>query len=82
MHDDKHWLERPATIAWLWRGGYAVLALLVLGEFTYHAHAYFAMDGWFGFNAAYGFLTCVAMILFAKLLGVYLKRPESYYEDQ
>ncbi|MDP6563846.1 MAG: hypothetical protein QF578_03390 [Alphaproteobacteria bacterium] len=76
---DKHWLERPRTIAWLWRIGWAVLALLVLAEFSYHPHPYFTVDGWFGFHAGFGFLACVAMVLLAKLLGVYLKRDEDYY---
>ncbi|HZD25877.1 MAG TPA: hypothetical protein VE631_06415 [Alphaproteobacteria bacterium] len=80
MNRDKHWLERPGTIRRLWRWGYAVLTLAVLGEFFYHPHPYFTIDGWFAFNAVYGFLTCVAMVLFAKLLGFYLKRDEDYYD--
>ena len=44
--DDKHWLERPENITKLWRGGWVLLALLVLAEFTYHPHAYFVIDGW------------------------------------
>jgi hypothetical protein len=77
--DDKHWLERPENLIQLWRGGWVLLALLVLAEFSYHPHAYFVIDGWFAFNALYGFLSCVAMVLFAKFLGVYLKRGEDYY---
>ncbi|MFP6699408.1 MAG: hypothetical protein VCF08_21350 [Alphaproteobacteria bacterium] len=78
--DDKHWLERPATIAKLWRGGWVLLAILILAEFTYHPHAYFVLDGWFAFHAVFGLLSCIAMVLFAKLLGVYLKRGEEYYD--
>ena len=41
--------------------------------------------GWLGrFLAAFalfGFLACVGMVLFAKLLGVFLKRRDDYYED-
>ena len=79
--NDKHWLERPENIAKLWRWGAILLALLVLGEFTYHPHPYFTVDGWFGFSAAYGLLTCVAMIIVAKVLGIFLKRRDSYYES-
>ncbi len=78
--DEKHWLERPENIAKLWRGGWVLLALLLLAEFSYASHPYFTVDGWFGFHAFYGFLACVAMILGAKLLGVYLKRGEDYYD--
>ncbi len=40
------------------------------------------MDGWFAFGAIYGFLSCLAMVLFAKVLGWWLKRPENYYRDR
>jgi multicomponent Na+:H+ antiporter subunit D len=43
-------------------------------------HGHFGADGWFGFGA-FGFLSCVAMVVFAKLLGLLVKRPESYYRD-
>ena len=29
MDDDRHWLERPRTITWLWRGGIAILGLWI-----------------------------------------------------
>lgn len=29
-NDDRHWLQRPENIKNFWRGGYAVLALIVL----------------------------------------------------
>lgn len=78
--DQKHWLYKPENIAKLWCWGIAVLIVTVLGEFAYLAHPYFTVDGWFGFNAAFGFIACVVMVLFAKLLGVFLKRHEDYYE--
>ncbi|MBT3332199.1 MAG: hypothetical protein HOK21_08220 [Rhodospirillaceae bacterium] len=78
--EDKHWLERPENITKLWRGGWILLAVLVLAEFTYHPHPYFVIDGWFSFHPVFGFLSCVAMVLGAKLLGVYLKRGEDYYD--
>ena len=76
----KHWLERPETIAKLWRGGIALLAITLAAELLYEGHSYFGIDGLFGFNAAFGFAACVVMVLFAKLLGVFLKRDEDYYD--
>lgn len=78
----QHWLTRPATIRKLWIGGYAILALTVLAQLPLHVHEYFGIDGWFGFNAAYGFLACVAMVLFAKALGFLIKRADTYYEEK
>ena len=77
-----HWLVRPATIRLLWRFFAAVLALLVFAQFFIKFKSYFGMDGWFGFAAVFGFLACVAMVFLAKGLGVFLKRDESYYDDE
>ncbi|MDP6173365.1 MAG: hypothetical protein QGF09_04275 [Rhodospirillales bacterium] len=78
---DKHWLVRAGTIRLLWIIGLAVLALLVAGDFLVHGHPAFGLDGTFGFYAWYGLLTCLGMVLFAKLLGLFLKREDSYYDD-
>ncbi|GAB4174943.1 MAG: hypothetical protein Kow0020_10540 [Wenzhouxiangellaceae bacterium] len=78
--DGDHWLVRPATIRRLWWIFGLVLAATVLAQLAIEVHGHFGADGWFGFYAAYGFLSCVAMVLFAKLLGVVLKRPVDYYQ--
>ena len=75
-----HWLARPTTIRLLWRVFIAVLAALVLAQAVIYVKGYFDVDGWFGFGAVFGFLSCLAMVVFAKVLGYALKRPEDYYE--
>lgn len=76
-----HWLARPATIKLLWRIFIAVLVVLVLAQVFIYVKGYFGVDGWFGFGAVFGFLSCLAMVLVAKGLGVVLKRSEDYYDD-
>ena len=76
-----HPLVRPATVRGLWIGFAVVLTGLVLGDLLIHPHAGFGIDGTFGFYAWYGLGTCVAMVLFAKGLGVVLKRPDTWYEE-
>jgi hypothetical protein len=78
---DLHWLVRPATIRKLWIGGGVVLAALVLADALIHPHALFRIDGTFGFYAWYGLVTCMAMVLAAKGLGVFLKRRDDYYAE-
>ncbi len=78
---DKHWLVRPRTIRLLWWVGLGVLTLLVLGDFLIYGHGAFGIDGTFGFYAWYGFFMCVAMVLFSKGLGFFLKRKDTYYDD-
>ncbi len=75
-----HWLVRPGTIRLLWVAGLAILALTVWAETFIEPHPYFHIDGFFGFNAWFGLGACFAMILFAKLLGVFLKRKDTYYD--
>ena len=77
-----HWLTRPATIRKLWWGFGAVLALTVLAQLVFYVKGYFTVDGWFGFGAVYGFLSCLLMVLFAKGVGVFLKRPNDYYRER
>lgn len=76
-----HWLMRRTTRRWLWRCGIGLLALTLLAQAFVHMHAWFGVDGWFGFHAIYGFLACVGMVLLAKLIGLLLKRPDTYYDD-
>lgn len=76
----EHWLRRPETIRKLWIGGLLLLAVLVALDLVITPHPYFGLDGSFAFNAWFGFATCVAMVLGAKLLGVFLKRKDTYYE--
>jgi hypothetical protein len=80
MKDD-HWLVRPRTIRRLWRIFIAILALTVLAQLAVETDPHFAPEGWFGFNALYGFLACAALILIAKGLGAFLKRRDDYYAD-
>ena len=83
MPDSKesmHWLVRPATIRKLWYLFSAILAATVLLQAVVPIKGYFTVDGWFGFGAAYGFVSCLLMVLVAKLLGVVLKRPQAYFQ--
>ena len=76
------WLTRPRTITLLWRVFAVVLALTVLAQVVIGIKGYFGVDGWFAFGAVFGFLSCVAMVLVAKLLGFFLKRDERYYDEE
>lgn len=78
---EKHWLTRPETIKKLWIGGCAILALTVIGQLLVELHPHFTFEGWFAFSAIFGFLSCVAMVLFAKVLGNLLKRKDTFYDE-
>ena len=87
--DRPHWLLRRSTIRWLWIGSIALLGALVAADVLLHGkghgsdhgatHGAKAFAYSFGFYAWYGFATCAAMVVFAKLLGFAIKRPDTYY---
>jgi hypothetical protein len=74
-----HWLYRRATIPKLWLAGSALLALTIVLDFKVDLHAHFGFADWISFNAFYGFFSCVLMVLFAKGLALFVKRPDDYY---
>lgn len=76
-----HWLYRPETIRRLWHIGLAILALMLAAQWVFPIPAHFDIASIFGFDALFGFIACVALILFSLLLGAFIKRPEDYYDD-
>lgn len=85
MSAPRHWLYRPENRPRLWLILIGLLVLTVLPEFVVHHHPHFAEQGFtldasFGFYAWFGFVTCALMVAVAKVLGIFLKRPEHYYD--
>lgn len=81
-----HWLYRSENRPKLWLIQIAILLLALLPEFftDHHAHlpgSGFDLDASFGFFAWYGFLCCAGMVALAKILGIFLKRSDTYYDD-
>ncbi len=76
----QNWFYRKSSIKKLWIGTIIVLALTVIAEFFVHLHPHFDIESYFAFHAVYGFLACIAMVLFAKLLGYLIKRKDDYYD--
>jgi len=79
MKDKPHWLDQPHNVKRLWRGFLVVLVLTVVAELWVHQHPHFEIDAIYGFNAWFGFMVCAAMIVVAKALALWLKRPDSFY---
>lgn len=75
----EHWLDDPSNVRKLWRGFLVILALTVVAGYFVDLHPHFEIERWFGFSAAYGFVTCLLMIVGAKVLGIFLKRGDAYY---
>ena len=82
----KHWLYRSENLPKLWLIQIVILVLALLPEFFVHHHPHveqsgFPLDTSFGFFAWYGFITCAGMVALAKILGIFLKRKDTYYDE-
>ncbi len=73
------WVERPGGVEKIVYALYAVCAVLFLADFLYHKHIYVAIEGFPGFYALYGFFMCAALVICARGMRLFLKRPEDYY---
>lgn len=69
------------TVRRLWASFIAVLVLTVAAEAFVDHEPGFAIERLFGWNAVFGFLSCAALILAARALGLLLKRRDDYYRD-
>ena len=81
-HQQDAWLARPESIRLLWKLFAVVLVLTVVAQFVIKVKGYFGVDGWLGFAAIFGFVSCLLMVLVAKALGLVLKRDEDYYKEE
>jgi hypothetical protein len=74
------YFDKPENIKKLWIILYVICGLLVVPDFVLHRHPHFGFDGFFGFYAILGFVSCAILILFSKLVGLVLKVKENYYD--
>lgn len=74
-------LSRPGAVGRLWVIFSIILALTVIAELFIDVHGHFEIEHVFAFNAWYGFLSCAAIIAVAKLLGIFIKRKDTYYDE-
>lgn len=81
MDEKKGWFDRPGNLKRFLKVFYASLVLLVIADFFVEKHPYFAFEGAPSFFAAYGFISCVLLVLVAKVLRLFLMKGEDYYDD-
>ena len=74
------YFDRPDVRRKLWILLLVVCALTVVPDFFLHKHPHFGFDGFTGFYALFGFVSCAVLILLSKLIGRILKVKEDYYD--
>ncbi len=77
----QHWLVKPGTIKLMWVLGIVLLGFVTWLGTTVHPHSKFGIEGTIAFYSWYGFITCVAMVIFAKFLGLFLSKKDTYYDQ-
>ena len=76
----QHWILKKENIKKLWVCSIVLLVSLILVQLFFPIKGHFEVESWIGFGAWFGFIACILMILFSKILGLVVKKPEDYYE--
>lgn len=77
---DQPWLLRASTARLLMPAGLGLLAVLALLDLVIEGHPHFGIDGTFGFHAWYGLVSGIGVVVVARVLGIFLKRTDRYYD--
>lgn len=72
--------DKPENVKRLLTVFYLSLLALLIVDFFIHKHAVFGWEGEHWFYAAYGFVSCVGLIFIAKILRLFVKKDEDYYD--
>ena len=70
-----------AAVAKIVTALFVVCAVVVGLDFTYHKHGHYSFENIPGFHAAYGFISCVLLVLAATQMRRFVMRDEDYYDD-
>ena len=72
--------DNPKNVKRLLTFFYASLVVLLIADFFIHKHADFPWEEAPEFFAVYGYVSCVLLIFIAKLMRIFIKRDENYYD--
>lgn len=79
--ESPRWLDHPANVRKVYYAVWIGCAALLVAELFIDRHGETPLDHLFGFYGWYGLVSCVALVLAAKLLRRVVMRPENYYDD-
>ena len=79
MNDKVHIFDKPQNVRRVLWALVAMCIATIGADFVYHRHIVHPWEGVWGFYAIYGFVMFTALILAAKTLRIFIKRPENYY---
>ena len=77
-----YFLDKKENIQKILYVFYAICALLFAADFIIHRHIYHSWEKLPGFDAIFGFVACVILVILATQMRKVLMRDEDYYEPQ
>ena len=77
---DTGWFDDPKNGSKIVWGLVARCVASVAAELFFHKHTHYGFQDLPGFDALYGFVSCVLLVLAAKQLRKVLMRGEDYYD--
>ncbi|MBF0229527.1 MAG: hypothetical protein HQK63_08065 [Desulfamplus sp.] len=72
--------DKPQNVKIVLTFFFSLLVILFVADFFIHKHGHFPWEDWHSFYAVFGFVACVMVIFIAKLLRLFTKRDERYYD--
>ena len=80
MERKEGWFDKPGNFKLFLRLFFVSLAVLLIVDFFVPKHAAFPWEETPCFFAAYGYISCVLLVLVARVLRRFIKRDEDYYD--
>ena len=80
MKKELKFFDKPKHVKMFLGFFYASLLVLLIIDFFIHKHGEFPWEDAPNFFAVYGFVSCVLLIFIAKILRIFVKRDEDYYD--
>lgn len=81
MQEKRGWFDKKENLVLFLRLFYVSLVVLIVLDFFVDKHPHYGFDGAPSFSAAYGFISCVLLVLIARVLRMFLMKDEDYYDD-
>ncbi len=76
------WVDKPGSVTKIIWMLTLVCAALFAADFMYEKHGHFEVESIPGAYGIYGFVMFTGLILAAKALRFFIKRPEDFYGDK
>lgn len=77
---ERGWFDDPKNVQKIVRTLVALCVASVVAELFFEKHTHYDWEQFPGFDALYGFVSCVLLVLAAKQLRKVLMRDEDYYD--